>query len=81
MYTIPIDQYTKNFDMFNKGNLGDGGEEGVIEEIKKMKNIQILILQNSIPLNWQTPLKVIDFVRNNLNKNGTIGIFDIYEMN
>lgn len=79
LYTIPIDQYKKNYDMFNKGNLGSKGEDGIIEDLKNKANIQILILQDNYRRNWQTPLKVIDYVKNDLSKIGSIGIFDIYE--
>ena len=79
LYTIPIDQYNKNYDMFNKGNLGSKGEDGIIQDLKNKKDIQILILQDNYRRNWQTPLKVIDYVKNDLSKIGSIGIFDIYE--
>ena len=79
LYTIPIDQYNKNYDMFNKGNLGAKGEEGIIEDLEKKKDIQILILQDKYNRNWQTPLKVIEYVKADLNKKGSVGVFDIYE--
>ena len=79
LYTIPIDQYNKNYDMFNKGNLGEKGEEGIIEDLEKKKDIQILILQDKYNRNWQTPLKVIEYVKADLNKKGSVGVFDIYE--
>ena len=79
LYKIPIDQYNKNYDMFNKGNLGSKGEDGIIQDLKNKKDIQILILQDNYRRNWQTPLKVIDYVKNDLSKIGSIGIFDIYE--
>ena len=79
LYTIPIDQYNKNYDMFNKGNLGSKGEDGIIEDLKNKTDIQILILQDNYRRNWQTPLKVINYVKNDLNKIGSVGIFDIYE--
>ena len=79
LYTIPIDQYNKNYDMFNKGNLGAKGEEGIIEDLKNKKDFQVLILQDKYNRNWQTPLKVIEFVKINLKKVGNFGAFDIYE--
>ena len=79
LYKIPIDQYNKNYDMFNKGNLGLKGEDGIIQDLKNKKDIQILILQDNYRRNWQTPLIVIDYVKNDLSKIGSIGIFDIYE--
>ena len=65
--------------MFNKGNLGSKAEDGIIEDLKNKANIQILILQDNYRRNWQTPLKVINYVKNDLNKTGSVGIFDIYE--
>ena len=79
LYTIPIDQYNKNYDMFNKGNLGTKGEEGIIEELKNKQDFQILILQDKYKKNWQTPLKVIEYVKKEFNKEGSIGVFDIYK--
>ena len=79
LYTIPIDQYNKNYDMFNKGNLGAKGEEGIIEELKNKQDFQILILQDKYKKNWQTPLKVIEYVKKEFKKEGSIGVFDIYK--
>ena len=79
VYTIPIDQYNKDFDMFNKGNLGTKGEKGIIEEIKDMQSSQFFILKDEYTMNWQTPMDVINYVKNNLVKIGNVGIYDIYE--
>lgn len=82
IYMISIDRYNKDFDMFLKGNLGSSGEQGQIEKIKNLKsNTKILIKNKKYNLNWQTPTKVIYYIRNNLNKIGEINIFDIYEIN
>ena len=35
VYNIPLDKYTKNYDMFLKGNIGKDGEEGIIKQIQK----------------------------------------------
>lgn len=78
VYMIPLDKYNKDFDMFLKGNLGAKGEEGKIDKIKEMENTIILIKNEKIPLNWQTPKEVIEYVKNNLEKIGTINFFDIY---
>ncbi len=80
VYMIPLDRYNKDFDMFLKGNLGENSEEGQIERIKNMKNAVILIKNNKIALNWQTPTEVIKYVRENLEKIGTVNFFDIYEL-
>lgn len=79
MYMIPINKYNKNYDMFNKGNLGFNGENNIIEEISNSKDTKYLILNDKYNKNWQTPLKVIDYVKENKTKTGEIEIFDIYE--
>ena len=81
VYMIPLDKYNKDFDMFLKGNLGAASEEGQIEKIKNMKNAVILIKNDKMSLNWQTPTKVIEYVKNNLEKIGMISFFDIYVTN
>ena len=78
VYMIPLDKYTKDFDMFLKGNLGSASEEGQIEKIKNIKNVVILIKNDKIALNWQTPTKVIEYIKNNLEKIGTVSFFDAY---
>ena len=78
VYMIPLDKYNKDFDMFLKGNLGSASEEGQIEKIKSMKNAIILIKNDKMALNWQTPTKVIEYVKTNLKKIGTVSFFDVY---
>ena len=78
IYTIPIDIYNKDYDMFNIGNLGGRGEEGKIEDLQKEKNIIILIKKDGIPRNWQTPELVREYIVSNFNKIGNIENYDIY---
>ena len=78
-YTIPINQYHKNYDMFLKGNLGAKGEEGQIENLKNLQNTQILIMNDAYNRNWQNPEKVRKYIQSEMSKIGEIGIFDIYE--
>ena len=79
LYMIPIDKYNKNYDLLLKGNLGKDGEEKIIAEIESSKDVKYSILQDKYHKNWQTPLQVINNVKENKNKTGTIGDFDIYE--
>ena len=79
LYMIPIDTYYKNYNMLNKGNLGFNGEEKIIEEIQNNKNKEYLLLKDIYQKNWQTPTNIINYVKNNKNKIGEIGAFDIYE--
>ncbi len=77
IYNIPLNIYYKDYDMFNQGNLGAKGEDGIIERIKAEDNCVYLIKSNNI--NWQHPTKVREYVQNNLNLMGKISIFDIYQ--
>lgn len=81
LYMIPIDRYNKNYDMFLKGNLGAKGEEGQIENLKKEKDIIVLIVNDKYTRNWQNPEKVREYIINNWKKTGEISKFDIYEKN
>ena len=81
LYMIPINRYYKDFNLFLKGNLGSKGEDGQIEKINQLKTgSQILIKNDNYKRNWQTPEKVISYIKNNLNKIGEISLFDIYEI-
>lgn len=81
IYMISLNQYHKNFDMFLKGNLGSQGEIGQIEKINQLeKGTKILIKNEQYKLNWQTPLEIISYIKNNFDKIGEISIFDIYEL-
>ena len=82
VYNIPIEKYTKNYDMFLKGNIGKNGEEGIIDKIKSnSENVIYLIKQDGYSLNWQTPTKVIDYVKNNFKKIENVDIFTAYLLN
>ena len=80
IYMIPLDKYNKDFDMFLKGNIGRDGEEGQIEKIKqRQENELFLIRKENLKTNWQTPLNVIKYVRENLNKIDEVSIYEVYE--
>ena len=80
VYMIPINKYNKDYDMFLKGNIGKDGEQGQIEKIKqKNENELFLIRKPEIASNWQTPLNVVNYVRENLEKVDSISIYDVYK--
>ena len=80
IYMIPLDKYNKDYDMFLKGNIGKDGEEGKIQKIKqKNENTLYLIRNKNLRTNWQTPLNVIEYIRENLKKVEEIEIYEVYE--
>ena len=78
LYMIPIERYNKNFDMFLKGNLGSRGESGQIEVLENMEEKNILIMKDTIRRNWQNPEEVRKYIKKNMTKIETIGVFDVY---
>jgi len=79
LFMIPQDLYNKDYDMFNKGNFGGKGEDGIINSLKSKENYKLLIVNEKYSLNWQAPLNVIEFVKNNYLKSEEIDRFDVYE--
>ena len=77
---IPLNKYNKDYDMFLKGNIGKDGEQGQIEKIQKRNDNDLYLIRNSkLRSNWQTPLNVVNYVRNNLEKVGEISIYEIFK--
>lgn len=79
IYNIPLDKYRKNYDMFNLGNFGKQGENGIIQNIEEKNNVVFLIQKKELAQNWQHPKQVTDYVINNYKKIGEIDIYDIFE--
>ncbi len=77
IYTIPIDIYNKDYDMFLKGNLGYKGEKGIIDRINNEENAIYLIKKDY--LNWQNPNEVREYIIDNLKLIDDISIFYVYE--
>ena len=66
--------------MFLKGNLGKDGEAGQIEKIKhRDENILYLIKRRDLNLNWQIPINVIKYIRENLELVEEISIYEVYK--
>lgn len=80
IYMIPLNKYNKDYDMFLKGNIGKDGEQGQIEKIQNRNDKELYLIRNSkLRSNWQTPLNVVNYVRNNLEKIGEISIYEIFK--
>lgn len=79
VYMIPINKYNKDYDMFLKGNIGKDGEEGQIQKIEqKDENTLYLVRRKDLSLNWQTPVNVINYIRENLELVEEISIYEVY---
>lgn len=80
IYMIPLNKYNKDYDMFLKGNIGKDGEQGQIEKIQNRNDKELYLIRNSkLRSNWQTPLNVVNYVRNNLEKIGEISIYEVFK--
>lgn len=77
IYTIPLDIYNKDYDMFLKGNLGGKGEKGIIDRINKEEKCVYLIKKDY--LNWQNPNEVREYIINNLRLIDEVSIFYVFE--
>ena len=70
-----------DYDLPLRGNLGSKGEEGLIEQIKELKNTQILLLHETDDEKeiYQFAYDVADYIKQNCKYVGQVNKFDIYE--
>lgn len=76
--SVISDNYSKNYDMFLKGNIGKDGEDGIINEIQNSTSTIYLVKKRDQKLNWQTPTKVLEYVRENLKSIDEIGAYEVF---
>ena len=82
VYKIPLDMYSKNYDMFMNGNFGKDGTEGILKDIislRKNSKVKFLVRNPRYSYNWQLPVNVVNYVSENFEKVDSISIFDVYE--
>lgn len=58
--------------------LESGGEDRIIKRIQD-EDAKYLILSDDYSLNWQNPMKIRAYIKENMKYTGNIGIFYIYE--
>lgn len=75
LYNIPEKRSNGAMDLPFLGNLGYGGEDTMLEEIKNKKGYQILLAKENY---WQESDKIADYIRKHYNKIGEIEEFEIY---
>lgn len=77
LYMNVLNKNNEEMDLAFYGNLGKGGEDELIEKIKKLKDTHILISKGEIE--YQESKKVKDYIIQNLEQIGEIEEFYIYE--
>ena len=76
IYSISLDKYYKDYDMFNLGNFGSKGTKGIIEDLSQKENLIILLKKEKYKKNWQYPEEVAEYIRKNFNRIGEINIYN-----
>lgn len=79
LYMIPINRYNKNYDLFLIGNMGSNAYDKITKDLKSKDNVELLLLKGR--MNWQTPMNIIDYIKQNYRKTEEIGAFEIYSLN
>lgn len=77
LYMMPLKINNGFLDEPLLGNLGKYGEEGLIRQIKELKNT-IVLIRNDIKI-WQESVKANEYIKNNFDYIGTIKDYLIYE--
>ena len=70
-----------DYDLPLRGNFGSKGEEGIIKQIKELKNTQILLLHETDEEKeiYQFAYDAADYIKQNFTYVGQVNKFDIYE--
>lgn len=78
VFMVPLKLSNQEMDLPFLGNLGIHGEDGLIEKVRKLKNIKILIRTDEEKIGWQESKKVRNHIIENYEKVGEIGFFSIF---
>ena len=76
LYMNMLNRTNNKFDLPFLGNLGSEGENGIINELKNLKNTQVLLLKDG--MKYQESEKIWNFVVDNFKKIGEVGNYYIY---
>ena len=76
-YLLQLHQFNGEMDLPFYGNLGQDGEDGLIENIKKLKNTKVLILKEG-ETRAQESEKMEELIRQNYKKTEEISVFEVY---
>lgn len=75
-YMIPIDRYTKNFDMLLAGNLGMTTVEDLLSE---HPDALFMVNHNDDALGYQAHFELISYIKDNFVKTGQVLNLDVYK--
>ena len=78
LYMIKLNKNNGIFDLAFLGNLGLGGEETLIDQIRGLENTIILIQTDEQEMFWQESKKARDYITNNYKKIGEIQEYSAY---
>ena len=79
LYMIPLKRSNGEFDLPFKGNFGIDGEDGIIEDVDKIKDSQFLIFENEDESIYQESTKLKEYIETTKKYVGNIEGFKIYE--
>lgn len=80
LYNINLNKNNGIFDLYFLGNLGKGGEQELINQIKELKNTIILTEKSDKNFIGQEAINARNYVKNNWNRVGEIQEYYIYEI-
>lgn len=79
LYMIPLDRYNGILDLPNVGNLGQEGEQALIDYIEKLGDAYILTLPSKVMGGAnQNPKKVAEYIEENYEYVGILENFEVY---
>lgn len=81
LYMNILQKNNQDMDLPFYGNMGKNGENGMIEELEKLRNSKILILTNEKENHKQESKKILQYIRENFELEGNISKFSIYKSN
>lgn len=78
LYNVPKKRSNGVMDLPFLGNMGYGGEDAMLEQVKNKKGYQILLTKENY---WQESDKITNYIREHYDKIGEIEEFEIYNIN
>lgn len=77
-FRIINDEDCGYLDLLNTGNFGYNGSKKIIDEINRHKDYIYLVSKDEVNSISQTDQEALKYIINNLNRKGSVSIYDIY---